>query len=50
MKIIERVDFFFFFGHACGQGSNLHHRSDPSHSSVNARSLTHGAIRELLKN
>ena len=31
-----------------GQGSNLHHRSDPSHSSDNTRSLTHQATRELI--
>ena len=32
-----------------GQGANLHHSSDQSHSSDNAGSLTHGATRELLK-
>ena len=30
-----------------GQGSNLHHSSDPNHNSDNARSLTHLATREL---
>ena len=41
-----------FFGHAngtwnfLGQGSNLHHSSELSHSSDNARSLTHWAPRE----
>lgn len=32
-----------------GQGSNLWHRSDPSHSRENAGSLTHWATRGLLK-
>ena len=32
-----------------GQRLNLHHGSDPRHSSDNTRSLTHCAIRELLK-
>ena len=43
----------FFFGHIHGmqkfpgQGSNLCYSSDPSHSSDNARSLTHYTTREL---
>ena len=45
---------FVFFIHThgmwkfLGQGSNLHHSSDPSCSRNNARSLTHWATRELL--
>ena len=46
--------FFVFFGCACGmqkfpgQGSNLHHRTDPScHCSDNTGSLTRWATREL---
>ena len=45
------VPLFFIFGHApgmlkfSGQQSNLHHISDPSHSSDNARSLNHWAAR-----
>ena len=47
--------FFFFFGHTCsmwkflgqlGQGLNLCHSIDPSHSSDSARSL---ATKELRK-
>ena len=45
--------FYFIFGCTCsmqkfpGQGSNLHHSSDPNHSSYNARSITHQATREF---
>ena len=46
--------FFFFFltmSMACeispGQGSNLHHSSDPSHCTDNAQSLTCWATRKL---
>ena len=45
--------FFKCFGQACGmqkfpgQEMNLHHGSDPSHSSANARSLTYWATREV---
>ena len=45
--------FWYFFGHAHGiwkipgQGSKLHHSSNPSCCSDNAGSLTHWATREL---
>ena len=48
------IYFFLFSGCTCrmqtylGQGSKLHHGSDPSHSSDNATSLTHWVTRELL--
>ena len=44
---------FYFWLHPCGmwkvpgQGLNLHHSSDLSHSSDNHRSLTHGATGKL---
>ena len=44
---------FIYFGHTGGrqkfpgQGSNLHHSSNPSHTSNNAGSLTWSATREL---
>ena len=47
------MNFLFFFGHAygmhkfTGQGLNLCHSSNQSHSRDNARSLTHWAIGEL---
>ena len=51
---IRYLFFFFLFGgctHSMwkllGQGSNLHHCSDSSHSSDNARSFTCWATREL---
>ena len=57
MKLLfKNVSFFkknFIFGCACSmwkfpdQGSNLHHSSDPSHCSDNARSLTSCPTREL---
>ena len=43
---VRTSQYLFFFGLALGvvkfpgQGLNLHHRSDLSHCSVNARSLT----------
>ena len=55
-KIWNKCFFFLFLGggHAYGmwkfpgQGSNLSHSCDPSHSSDNARLLRHWATRELL--
>ena len=49
------MNFFFFLFFGCthsmwkfqGQGLNMSHSSDPSHSSDNTRPLTHLAIREL---
>ena len=43
-RILEEVFFFFFFSFfsaSPGQGLNLSHSSDPSHSSVNAGSFNH---------
>ena len=51
--VVVACFFFVFLGHTCrmqkflGQGLNLHHSSDPSHSSDIARSLTYWAAREL---
>ena len=43
----ETLLFWPHPGHSWGQGWNLCHSSNPSHSSGNARSLTHYATREL---
>ena len=49
---IYTVFVLFCFGHTCsikkfpGQGSNLPHSRDPSYSSDNVGSLTHGATME----
>ena len=54
-KILRLIrSYLFIFGCTCGmgkfldQGSNLHQSSEPSHSSNNTGSPTHGATRELL--